>query len=113
MPNNNPVAVAVAVPVVETVASGALREYYLRSNKVAPLEGPYTFYEAEYKARWGTRLAKDSESAVVELVVLLGTRLGDPPQPTDPTLKVVAIYVKGRKTLGGSIAQYNSDQRNT
>lgn len=109
MPNNN----SVAVPVVEVVPPGARRDYYLRSDKISPLEGPYTFYEAEYKARWGTRLAKDSASAVVELVTLLGDRLGDPPQPTDPTLKVVAIYVKGRKTLGGSIAQYNSDQRNT
>ena len=103
---------SVGVPVTN-VTPGPLKEYYLRTDKVSPLQGPYTFYQAEYIARTATRLAKDSVSAVMEMVALVGDRQGDPVQPTNPTIHVIAIYVKGRKTLGGSIAQYNSDQRNT
>lgn len=94
---------------------GPLREYYLRVTKNGVLEGPYTFYEANYIARTATREAARTGIGPVtrELVVNIGTRQGDPPQPTDPTIRVVAVFVAGRKTIGGSLAQYNSDKNNT
>lgn len=97
-------------PYVTPKTRGPLAEYYLRNNKDAPLEGPYTFYQAEYRARTATRLKIET---AMEMVVLLGTRQGDPPQTENPDIRVVAVYVLGRKTLGGNLAQYNSERGNT
>lgn len=93
---------------------GPLREYYLRNNKFSQLEGPYTYYEAETKARMATSIAARTGvgDPVMELVTIVGERQGDPPQPTNE-IRVIAVYTKGRKTIGGSIAQYNSDRGNT
>jgi hypothetical protein len=98
-----------------TRTPGPLREYYLRVTKSGVLEGPYTFYEANHVARTATREAARTGVGPIsrELVVNVGARQGDPPQPSSPTLRVVAVFVAGRKTLGGSIAQYNSDRNNT
>jgi len=94
---------------------GPLREWYLRVRKDGELEGPYTYYEADYVGRHSTRLAaRTGEGSLTrELVVNLGSRQGDPPQPSSPEYKVVAVYVSGRKTMGGRLAQYNSDRGNT
>lgn len=90
--------------------AGPLREWYLRSNKDAELEGPYSYYEAEGKARVSTREAARTGVGDVslELVQLVGTRQGDPIRPTE--VRVICIYLAGRKTSGGSLAQYNSRQ---
>lgn len=80
---------------------------------MAPLEGPYTYYEAEGKARVSTREAARTGvgDISVELVTIVGARVGDPPVP--PTIRVICVYLAGRKTSGGSLAQYNSARGNT
>jgi len=87
-----------------------LREWFLRGDKNAPLEGPYSYYEAEYKGRVSTREAARTGKGdiCVELVQVVGERQGDPPVP--PRVRVVAIYLAGRKVTGGALAQYNSDK---
>lgn len=108
-----PVNRSVGIPVPTPRVRGPLREYWLRSNKFSALEGPYTYYEAEHKARTATREAARTGRGDIslELVTIVGTRVGDPNVPHH--LRVVALYLAGRKTTGGSLAQYNSDRGNT
>jgi len=96
-----------------TRTQGPLREFYLRSNKYAQLEGPYSYYEAEGKGRTATREAARTGVGDIslELVTIVGAREGDPIRP--PEIRVVAIYLAGRKITGGSLAQYNSSKGNT
>lgn len=91
---------------------GPLRECWLRANKDAEMEGPYTYYEAENKARTATRNAARTGKGPLslELVQVVGERQGDP--PITPTVRVLCIYLAGRKTTGGAMAQYNSAQGN-
>lgn len=99
-----------AEPHVPARVVGPLREWYLRGNKDAELEGPYTYFEAEGKARTSTREAARTRRGdiSVELVQLVGTRQGDPIRPIE--LRVICIYLAGRKVTGGALAQYNSAQ---
>lgn len=102
------------VSVARVQTPGPLREFYLRDNRFSQLQGPYTYYEAETKARMATSIAARTGvgDPVMEMVTILGSRQGDPPQPSNQ-IKVVAVYTKGRKTIGGAIAQYNSNRGNT
>lgn len=99
-----------ARPYIAKPKPGPLLEWYLRSDRNGQLEGPYSYYEAEYKGRVSTREAARTGKGdiIVELVQIVGTRVGDPPRP--PEIRVIAIYLAGRKVTGGSLAQYNSDQ---
>ena len=45
------------IPYVQAPTEGPLREFYLRVTKEGQLEGPYTYYEANYVARLATREA--------------------------------------------------------
>jgi len=76
------------------------------------MEGPYTYYEAEGKGRTATREAARTRkgSIQMELVTIVGTRQGDP--HITPKVRVICIYLAGRKVTGGDLAQYNSDHRN-
>lgn len=98
------------VPVQRTVNG---REFWLRSNKSAVPFGPYNYYEADYVARTATREAARTRRGDIslELITYVGSRPGDPPVTVHPV--VVYIYLAGRKTQGGSLAQYNSDRGNT
>ena len=100
-------------PVDPVRTQGPLREFYLRTNKDGELEGPYSYYEAEHKGRTATRDAARTRIGDIsmELVTIVGTREGDP--PITPKIRVVCVYLAGRKITGGSLAQYNSDQGNT
>lgn len=91
---------------------GPLREFYLRPDKDSVMDGPYTYYEAENKGRTATRTAARTGigSIQMELVTIVGERQGDP--PITPKIRVVCIYLAGRKVTGGDLAQYNSDHRN-
>ena len=99
---------------------GALREYYLRANKDAPLVGPLTYYEAENQARIQTREAArqltfgevNQADISIELVQILGTREGDPVS-IEPHVVVLCVYLAGRKTQSGALAAYNSSKSNT
>lgn len=102
-----------AVPTVPSPVAGPLREYWLRAGHDGEMEGPYTYYEAEGKARVATREAARTGVGHVsmELVTIVGTRMGDPEVP--PVTRVICVYLAGRKTMGGSLAQYNSNRGNT
>lgn len=92
---------------------GPLREFYLRNNKDSELEGPYTYYEAEIKGRTATREAARTRKGDIsmELVTIVGERQGDP--TITPKIRVVCVYLAGRKTVGGALADYNSRMGNT
>lgn len=98
---------------VRAATPGPLREYYLRTRN-GVLEGPYTYYEAETKARTSTREAARTGVGDIsrELVTIVGQRQGDP--KLSPSIdRVVCVYLAGRKTVGGDLAQYNHDRGNT
>lgn len=84
---------------------GPLKEYYLRESKNEPLFGPLTFFQADNQAREASKLNK---SGVMEMVVLLGTRKAEPVR-APPVVSVIGIYFRGRLTISGPLAQYNSD----
>lgn len=94
-------------------APGPLQECWLRPGKSGQLEGPYTFWIAENRARVATREAARTGNGHIslELVQYVGSRQGDP--HITPVLMVVCVYLAGRKTQGGSLARYNSSQGNT
>lgn len=102
-----------ATPVDPIKLYGPLREFWLQFYKNGPLEGPYTYYEAENKARVSTREAARTGvgDISVALITFVGNRPGDP--VFDPPVeKVVCLYLAGRKTTGGELAQYNVNRGN-
>lgn len=85
----------------------AQQEWYYRKDKDSPLVGPYTYVKADHDARWWSR--QEISEGVVEVVSFVGDRAGDPAKaPTPSQLKVSHIYVRGKKTLSGRMAAYNS-----
>lgn len=100
-------------PVEPVRTPGPLREFYLRTNKDGQLEGPYSYYEAEGKGRTATRDAARTGvgDLSLELVTIVGARQGDP--PITPKIRVICVYLAGRKVTGGALAQYNSERGNT
>lgn len=102
-----------ATPVEPVKLYGPLREFWLRYDTKGPLEGPFTYYEAEYKARVSTREAARTKvgDISVALITFVGNRPGDP-IITPPVEKVVCLYLAGRKTTGGALAQYNVSRGN-
>ena len=101
------------VPFIPAPTRGPLREYWLRTRN-GQLEGPYTYYEAETRARVSTREAARTGRGDIskELVTVVGTRQGDP-RLTPSIPRVVCVYLAGRKTIGGDLAQYNHNRGNT
>ena len=88
-------------------SKGAPRqEFYVRENKHDVLFGPLDEPTADRVAR--TMSNDEERSGLAEVVTYVGARPGDPiGNPT--TLRVVYMYIRGRKTLGGRTAQYHSD----
>lgn len=94
---------SVGLPANTVNTVGPLREFYLRADSNSPLEGPYTYYEAEGKGRVATRDAARTGIGNIrlELVTIVGAREGDP--AITPNIRVVCVYLAGRKTTGGSL----------
>ena len=83
------------------------REYFVREDKNDVLFGPLDFVQADRNAR---ALSNDeTKSGLAQVVILLGSRGGDPVK-TPTELKVVFMYIRGRRTLGGRTAQFHSDR---
>ena len=79
-------------------------EWFVRFDQDDPLEGPYSFTKADAVARWRSREKNESKA---DLVTFLGARAGDP--VTDPErLFVTFLYIHGKRTLGGRMAEFNS-----
>lgn len=81
------------------------KEYFVREDKDDSLFGPLDFRVADKHAR---HLSENNDSGLAEVVTRVGDRPGDPARVPD-TVKVVFLYVRGKKTLGGRSAQYHSD----
>jgi hypothetical protein len=96
-------------PVSRTKYYAPIREFYIRTDAHGVLDGPYTYAEADSKARTVTKeAAKTGVGSIhMEMVQIVGSRLGDP--PVTPSDRVICAYLAGRKTIGGRLAQYNSD----
>lgn len=90
---------------IGTSTGPARKEYFVREDKDDVLFGPLDFNTADKQAR---HLSTNNDSGLAEVVTRVGARPGDPARAPD-TLKVVFLYVRGKKTLGGRSAQYHSD----
>lgn len=81
----------------------ARKEFYIRELPTDPLFGPLTYQHANKQAR---DISKENTTGVIELVTIVGSRPSDPKSITRTF--IVARYVRGRKTLGGRVAEFNS-----
>lgn len=70
--------------------------------------GPTDYNTAKRHAMWISQ--DENKSGVAEMVVFLGTRPGDPISP--PKLKIHALVINGKITLGGGAARTNSGRIN-
>lgn len=81
-------------------------EWYYREKPGEEIHGPLTFQHAEAGAR---ELSENEElSGLAEILTYVGSRAGDPVKDT-PELRVVYMYVRGKRVLAGRAAQYHSD----
>lgn len=79
----------------------------MREDQNDTPSGPYSFPVADRVARF---MSEDEDrSGLAQVVTYLGSRGGDPIK-NPPELKVVYMYIRGRRTLGGRTAQYHSDR---
>lgn len=78
-------------------------QFYLRED--GELIGPYDYRTANMQARTISKM-KD-RSGVVELLTQTGARPGDPAR-LSPRFDVVFIYIRGKCSFGGRVAQYQS-----
>ena len=75
---------------------GQPAQFYIREREGDPLFGPLDYNSMDYKAR---EESKENESGIAQVVVLLGTRPGDPPY--DPPIEFVKwVYIRGRRLAG-------------
>ena len=81
----------------------ARKEYYIRELPTDPLFGPLTYQHANAQARLAS---KENDTGVIELVTIVGERPSDPKGIVRTF--IVGRYVRGRLTLGGRVAEYNS-----
>lgn len=84
------------------------REWWVRENKNDPLFGPLSFRDADKHARFLSQV--EEKSGLAEVVTFLGTRGGDPSSCDPSTLFVAFLYIEGKRTLGGRMAQFHSDR---
>lgn len=83
------------------------KEYYVRENKNDEPYGPLNWRAADKQARMLSRDPK--RSGLAEMLTIVGNRHLDPPQP--PRYEVMYMYIRGVRVLGGSLAQYHSDNQ--
>ncbi len=83
------------------------KDYFVRINpNDTQLVGPLTFAQANAHARFLSR-EESNTFGTAEVITSVGTRGGDPIQET-PVLFVKFLYIRGRLTLGGRAAEFNS-----
>jgi hypothetical protein len=107
LPNTGSIALATQGFIIETTVTEAEgspnRDYWTREDKNDPLAGPFSFIDADRRAR------ALSKHGLAQVVTFLGSRGGDPVKnPTE--LRVVHMYILGRRTLAGRTAQFHSDK---
>ncbi len=82
-------------------------EFFVRKNpNDLDLVGPLTFQHANAQARFLSK-SEDNETGVAEVITFVGARPGDALK-SPPTTFVVFLYVRGRLTMGGRVAAFNS-----
>lgn len=82
------------------------QEFWIREDQSDTLVGPFDFPTADRQAR---AMSEDEDrSGLAQVVTYVGARGGDPVKAT-PELRVVYMYIRGKRTLGGRTAQYHSD----
>jgi hypothetical protein len=111
LPNNGSIALATQGFILDVEYTEAIgspnRDWWIREDKNDPLAGPFTFVEADRKAR---TLSKDqTKSGLAQVVTFLGSRGGDPVK-NQTELRVVHLYIRGRRALAGRVAQLHSDR---
>lgn len=79
--------------------------YYYRASKAYPLVGPMSLVDAEDIARW-LSLQEDG-IGMAEVCTYVGNRPNDPVL-RPPKLFVVSMFIRGKLTLKGGTANYNS-----
>lgn len=79
-------------------------DWFVRFDETSQLVGPYSFPQADAAARY---LSKEKNEGKAELVTFLGGRGGDP--VTIPAkLFVKYLYIHGKRTMGGRVAEFHS-----
>lgn len=91
-----------AIPVLNVNAGskwvvGPTIAWYIRENKDSSLSGPYDWRSSDAQARY---LSKTNVSGLAETAIYL-----------DGQLKVIGMYMRGRKLLQGQDAQWHSDHK--
>lgn len=79
--------------------------WYTRIEQGSPLVGPLSFNQAVTQARYESRV-KDGPGKC-EVVTIRGARKGDPAKAPN-ALFVVYIYILGKRSMGGRVADYHS-----
>lgn len=92
---------------IGSLITEANRDWWIRENQNDPLHGPLTYQQAVAGAKYLSR--REDKSGLAQVCTYLGSRGGDPIK--DPTqLFVVFMYIKGKRTLAGRMAEYHSDR---
>lgn len=86
---------------------GISQDFYYRESPGYPLVGPMSYYFALKGAQYLSQLK--GHTGVAEVCTYVGNRIGDPPGP--PRLFVMHTYMRGKLTLSGRMAMYNSKVR--
>ncbi len=92
---------------VAVVVSILVGDYFVRFDADDVLVGPYSFPQAVAAARYRS---KEEREGKAEIVTFLGARGGDP-ITNPPRLFVKFMYIHGKRTLGGRMAEFNSKAR--
>jgi hypothetical protein len=80
---------------------------FINSAAYPEIFGPFTFMEADRYARGLSKIRE--RSGMAEVFTYLGERGGDP--ITNPSLLFVEFwYLRGKRSLGGRSAEYQSDK---
>jgi len=77
---------------------GRPAQFYVREKEGDPLFGPLDFNSMDRQAR---EESSTNDSRMAQVVILFGTRTGDPPGFNPPMEMVKYVYIDGRR-LGGS-----------
>ena len=81
---------------------GQPAQFFVREKEGDPLFGPLDYNSMDRQARQESR---DNDSGIAEVIVLIGTRTGDP--PFDPPREVVKyVYIRGRRLYGSRATEF-------
>lgn len=99
----------ISYPIGDLIADPE-RDWWYRKDNTDPWFGPLSYRDANSQAR---RMTMDADALHGEvkysqLGTVLGTRGGDP--QVSPDMFVVYLYVNGKMTLGGRMAEFNQDK---